>query len=220
MKSKSLFKFLLIFIFVLWSSCPKIWANDDFQFRTVTHSNFTCDIGLRIFEPPIKIQGSKIINSVSSPEWFSTWHLMHGTNELTYEEFLALVTPEFIRINNYGKERFENVLKARRNIKLNKRSSYKTTIFYEVRLKKDKKEVSVIASTLHLVDSLDEVPDSIGLNIYLKEKGKWLVHDFMAEKDWLLRFPLSNLEKMKLITSKDQELKLDVNGKLEAADSL
>ena len=196
-----------------------IESNESYaQFHTVTYSNFSCDIGLKIFKPPIKTQGYKIINSVPSPEWFSTWHVMHRTNELTYQEFLTLVTPEFIKINNYDRERFENVLRARRNIKLDKRSSYNTTIFYEVRIKKEQKEFIVIASIAGLLDSMEETPYSVGLEIFLKENEKWLVHDFMAEKDWLLKFPLSNLERMKVIASKDQALRLNANEKFEPVE--
>ncbi|MEZ5404821.1 MAG: hypothetical protein R3F23_01230 [Verrucomicrobiia bacterium] len=177
----------------------------------VTHSNFSCEIGLRVFEPPIKIQGSKIINSVPPPEWFPTMQIIDNATD---EKFLTLVTSDFVRINQYDEKALEEVLKFERNMKPDKRP-YNTTIFYEVRIRKSGKEISVIASIAGLLDSLDETPYSVALEIYLKEKGKWLVHDFVAEKDWLLKFPLSNLEKMKQITSKDQELKLDVNGNFE-----
>ena len=197
-------------------------ANDSFEsneasipFHTVTYSNFSCDIGLKIFKPPIKTQGYKIINSVPSPNWFPIWSLINRATELSYKEFLTLVTPDFIKINHYDKKKFEDILKSRRNIKLDKRPSYNTTFFYEVRVKREQKDISVVAFTLHLVDSISQVPDSIGLKIFLKKGGKWLVHDFMAEKDWLLKFPLSNLERMKVIASKDQVLRLNANGKFE-----
>ena len=218
MKLKQYLKFLLFFLILN----QKTLANDSLdlsktsiQFHTVTYSNFSYDIGLKIFKPPIKTQGYKIINSMLSPEWFPIWSLINRITELPYEEFLSLVTPDFVKIHKYDRKMLEGDLKNRRNMTLDKRPDYHTTFFYEVRVKKEKKEFSVVASIPGLLDSMEETPYSVGLEIFLKRDGKWLVHDFIAEKDWLLKFPLSNLEKMELIASKDQELRLNANGKFE-----